>query len=317
MNLVSSIQEAAKKISTYIYCTPLEYSPYISHISGAHVYLKCEHLQHTGSFKFRGALNKILSLTDVQRKQGVIAASTGNHGLAVAQAARSLQTEATIYLPQSASEFKKEAILLRGADIQYVAGDCLDAEIAAKKCAERQGKIYISPYNDYEVIAGQGTIGLELLNQSDHLDAVFIAVGGGGLISGVGSYLKQYSPNTKVIACWPSAAPAMYECLKAGEIIAVNEKSTLSEATAGNVEPGSVTFEICQQVIDESILVSEQEIAQAMQIVAAQEHWITEGSAGVVLAAFLKEKERFKDKKVAILICGRNITVSQLIKAIS
>lgn len=317
MNLIHRIKAASQRIASHVYCTPLVRSPYLSSISGANVYLKCEHLQHTGSFKFRGALNKILSLSPEERNKGVIAASTGNHGLAIAYAAGLAQTRATIFLPQSASEYKKDSILLHGATIEYIDGDCLAAELTARIYAKEKGKVFISPYNDIDVIAGQGTIALEMHSQQQTFDAVFVSVGGGGLISGVGSFIKHVSPQTKVIACWPYEACAMYECLKAGSIILAEEQPTLSEATAGNVEPDSITFEICQQIIDQCLLVSEQEISRAMLLLAEQERWITEGSAGVALAAFLQVQEQYKGKNVAILVCGRNITLSHFLSTIS
>jgi threonine dehydratase len=262
-------------------------------------------------------LNKILSLSQDARQQGVIAASTGNHGLGVALAAKQTQVNATIFLPENASQFKKDTITLLGAKIQDVKGDCLQAELEAREAAEKQNKIFISPYNDPQVIAGQGTIGVELILQAKNLDVVFIAVGGGGLISGIGTYLKAVSPHTKIVACSPENASAMYACLKAQKIIMVNEQPTLSESTAGNIEPGSITFEICQNVIDECILVSEQEIISAMQRLATQERWLVEGATALALAAFLKTKEQYQGKNVGVLLCGRNIEFAKFLQAVS
>lgn len=178
------------------------------------------------------------------------------------------------------------------------------------------GRVFISPYNDQTVIAGQGTIGLELFRQNKNLDAVFISVGGGGLISGIASYLKQKRPATQIIGCYPENAPIMHECIKAGKIIPVAEQPTLSDATAGNLEPGSITFPLCRDFIDHHVLVSEDEIKQALRLLADTERMIVEGAAGVALAAFLKMANSLKGKNVAIVLCGRNINFSKFIEVI-
>jgi len=293
--------------------TPFEYSPAFSAHSGARVYLKCEHQQFTGSFKFRGALNKILNLNSEQRMAGVIAASTGNHGMGVARAAQIQGVDAVIYVPATASTMKLAAIEHMGAEIVKVNGNCLDAELQARKDALAENKTFISPYNDVDVMAGQGTIAVEMTEQLEHLDALYIAVGGGGLIGGIGSYFKQYRKNTRIVGCWPEAAPAMLRCLEAGRVIDVLEENTLSDATAGGVEPGSITFPVCQDVIDDRVTVSEEEIAEAMLLMAEKENWMVEGSVGVALAACLKETPKYQNKNVAVLVCGRNIDTTKFL----
>jgi threonine dehydratase len=191
--------------------------------------------------------------------------------------------------------------------------NCLDAEIEGRRAAQLSGHPFISPYNDLEVIAGQGTIGVELARQLDSIDAVFIAVGGGGLIAGIATYLKSVNPRTRVIGCWPANSRVMYECLRAGEIVEFPEAPTISESTAGGVEPGSVTFPLCLNLIDDYVLVSEGEIYQAMRLIADQERWIIEGAAGVALAAFMKVYGDYTRERVAILLCGRNTTLDKLI----
>jgi threonine dehydratase len=191
-------------------------------------------------------------------------------------------------------------------------GDCLAAEYEAREVAEKSGRVFISPYNDLEVIAGQGTVGVELARQLDRIDAVFIAVGGGGLIAGVAAYLKSFSSNTRIIGCWPENSRALYECLRAGRIIEFPEEPTISESTAGGVEAGSVTFPLCQRLIDDQVLVTETEIGEAMRMIFENERWIIEGSAGVAVAGYLKEREKYAGQTVAIIICGRNISTSKL-----
>lgn len=291
--------------------TPLEYSPSISSLCGARVYLKCEHHQFTGSFKFRGALNKLLSLSSEERLQGVTAASTGNHGMGVARAAQILGIDAAIYVPADASPKKLKAIEGYGAQIERVNGSCLDAERKAREVAHFAHKTFISPYNDIDVMAGQGTIAREMVDQIAELDAVYISVGGGGLIGGMGAFFKNLNKHTKIIGCWPETAPIMKHCLEAGKIVTVDEKPTLSDATMGNLEPDTVTFPVCQKVIDEMVTVTEDEIAESMRLLASEENWMVEGAAGVALAACLKQKHQ--GGNVAVLLCGRNISVDKFL----
>ncbi|GGW79121.1 threonine/serine dehydratase [Alteromonas halophila] len=292
--------------------TPLDISTRLSDLAGMQVYLKGEHLQHTGSFKYRGALSRILALDDAGRKKGVITASSGNHGMACAMAAREAGVAVRVFVPQDASPLKVQKIEALGAQVIHADGDCLVAEKTAAQEAEREGKAYISPYNDELVMAGQGTIGKELLHQQPHLDAVFIAVGGGGLISGIGAWLKAHSPATRVIGCWPQHAPAMAECLKAGKICEVDEKPTLSDGTAGGVDEGAITFDVCQQVIDDTVLVSEEEIARALKDMVAFDNTIVEGAAAVAIAGALKYAPQLQGQRAAVILCGKNIAFDKL-----
>lgn len=271
----------------------------------ARVYLKMEHLQKTGSFKLRGATNKVLSLSANEAMRGVLASSTGNHGLGVAAAAQERGIESEVYVSTQVSPKKLRMVAALGARIRYAGDTPLEAEIAARMAAARSGKTYISPYNDPEVIAGQGTIAIELLRQAAQIDAIYIAVGGGGLISGIGAYLKSMSPATRIVGCWPETSRVMYECLRAGQIIEFPEQPTLSESTAGGVEPGSITFALCQAVIDATVLVSEEEILDAMRWAHAK-GWYVEGASAVAIAAYGREAARHRNETVIILSCGGN-----------
>ncbi|CAM3520423.1 MULTISPECIES: threonine/serine dehydratase [Yersinia] len=316
-SLFDAIQEAHQILRPQVRITPLDYSPLLSQHTGCEVYLKCDHLQHTGSFKFRGASNKLRLLSEEQRQRGVIAASTGNHGQGVALAAKLLGVEATIYAPEQAAAIKLDAIRALGGKIELVAGDALNAELAGAKAAQEQGKVYISPYNDEQVIAGQGTCGMEIVEQQPNLDAVFVSVGGGGYIAGIATVLKKLSPNTRIIACWPANATSMYSNLLAGEIYEVEEQETLSDGTAGGVETGAITFPLCQKLIDDKVLVTEEEIRQAMQLIARSDRWMIEGAAGVALAAALQQAPQWQGKKVAVVLCGKNIVLEKYLKAVS
>ncbi|AIN18510.1 MULTISPECIES: threonine/serine dehydratase [Yersinia] len=315
--LFDAIKEAHQVLRPQVRVTPLEYSPLLSQHSGCEIYLKCEHLQHTGSFKFRGASNKLRLLTDEQRQQGVITASTGNHGQAMALAGKLAGVKATIYAPEQAAAIKLEAIRALGGEVELIPGDALNAELAADSAAQQQGKIYISPYNDEQIIAGQGTCGMEMVEQQPNLDAVFVAVGGGGLISGIATVLKKLSDKTQIIGCWPANATSMYTSLENGQIQEVAEQETLSDGTAGGVEPGAITFALCQQLIDQKVLVSEQEIKDAMRLIARTDRWMIEGAAGVALAAALKLAPHWQGKKVAVVLCGKNIVLEKYLGAVS
>lgn len=310
MDIKEKIIEAEKRIRPYLRETPLEFSYALNKMTGSEVYLKLENIQITGSFKARGALNKTLLLKDSTAR--IVTASTGNHGLGVANALSVVKKEGTIYLPTTASPAKVEAIKMRGVPVEFYGDNCEETEQYVRKLSESTNQVYISPYNDEEVMAGQGSIGVELLRQLPDLDAVFISVGGGGLIAGIASYLKAVNPKIEVVACLPENAPVMYECIKAGKIIEVAEKPTLSDATAGGIEAGSITFEVCQKYVNTYITVSEEEIVDSMKLVMKHHHLIIEGSAGVAVASLLKAKEQYKGKKVVVVICGGNVSEAVL-----
>jgi threonine dehydratase len=289
--------------------TPLDESLKFSDRTGVSFLMKGEHLQRTGSFKMRGAMNKVLNLNERDRKNGIIAASSGNHGIAIAQAAKVGGVQAAIYLPETVSPLKHAKIKRLGANTVLVSGNGIQAEITARAIAQREGRAYVSPYSDRDIIAGQGTVGLELAEQCADLAAVYISVGGGGLISGIGAYLKTHRPDVEIIGCWPENAPAMRLCMERGAIYDTPETDTLADGCAGSIEEGAITFSLCQQVIDRQLLVSEAEIADAMRDMAATENFIIEGSAGVALAAGLKTAGDYLGRKIAVVICGRNIAL--------
>ncbi len=315
--LFSAIRQAHEALRPQVLTTALEPSVLLSQELGCELYFKCEHNQRTGSFKFRGASNKIRLLNPDVASQGVITASSGNHGQALALAGRSRQVPVTVYASAGASPVKLKKIELFGARVELVDGDALAAELAAAEEARRRGMTFVSPYNDLDVIAGQGTVGMEIAEQLPAADAVFIAVGGGGLLSGTACALKRLSPQTAIVACWPEAAHSLHTCLEAGEIIDVEESETLSDGTAGGVEPGSVTFELCRQFIDRQVLVSEREIAAAMRRLAEREQWMVEGAAGVALAAMIQCREDYAGKRVVVVLCGRNIALEKFLQVMN
>jgi threonine dehydratase len=292
--------------------TPLEPAPRWVADRQDGCFFKREDLQQTGSFKLRGATNKILSLAPSEASAGVIAASNGNHGLGVAAAAKRAGIAAEVYVSSHVSPAKAMRIEHMGATLKRAGSDPLDAELAARAAAAQSGKIFISPYNDVEVMAGQGTIAVELQQQTEKLDVIFVAVGGGGLIGGTGAYLKLSCPDTEIVGCWPENSRVLYESIRAGRIIDVPEQPTLSESTCGGLEPGSVTLDVCSKVIDRSVLVGEGEIFAAMRQVRQSEGWLMEGAAAVAVAAFQKESERYAGKTAVIVICGGNVSAEAL-----
>jgi threonine dehydratase len=302
---------AAERIRAYVRESPLWFSHSLSELTAARVFLKLENLQETGAFKLRGAANKLLSLPRDQAARGVVAASTGNHALAVATIGQKIGIPVEIFVSEHIHPSKRSRIESLRARVRAVNGDALQAELAARREAECSGRSYVSPYNDIQVVEGQGTVAVEILRQlpelgAEKLDAVFVAVGGGGLIGGIGSHLKRVSPGTEVVACWPENSPALLECLRAGAVIEVPEKPTFSTSTAGGVEPNTITLELCQRVVDRKVLVTEDAILDAARLVRKKDDQLIEGAAAVAVAAFLKSASGYAGKTVAILLCGGN-----------
>ncbi len=302
---------ALERIRSHVRETPLQPARSLGTATGTRVYLKLENRQDTGAFKLRGAASKLLSLPAAARAQGVVAASTGNHALAVSTIAQRLGIPVEIFVSEHIHPHKRAKIEALQARVNVVAGDHLFAELAARRESERSGRPYVSPYNDPEVIAGQGTIAVEILQQmagqaAGPLDAVFVAVGGGGLIGGIGTHLKQASPGTQVVGCWPENSPALRECLRAGAIIDVPERPTWSTSTAGGIEPGAMTLDICRRVIDRQLLVTETEIVDAARRLHREDGELVEGAAAVAVAGFLKTADDWAGRTVALLICGGN-----------
>jgi len=314
-DLFDRIMEAHTGIRPQVLVTPLDYSVKLSQAIGAEVLLKLDHLQPTGSFKARGSANKIRVLGEAAKATGVITASTGNHGQGVARACHLAGVAATVYVCTTTPPAKIRAIQSWGAEVVVFDGPALGAELEARRQAGLQNKPYVPPYNDFDIMAGQGTMGVELCEQAPDLDAVFVCVGGGGLAGGLGTAVKRLSPKTRVVGVWPKASTCMLDSIRAGHIVETPEFDTLSEASMGAIEPGSVTFAVCQQVIDDTLTVSEVEIARAMRAIAESDRWMVEGTAGVALAGLIQVADAWQGKKVAIIVCGRNIALDTFMGA--
>jgi threonine dehydratase len=300
--------EAAARVSSQIERTALVKSDEFSEALAANVYFKLENLQTTGSFKLRGATNRLMTLSDEERAQGCVTASSGNHGVAAACAMQKLGTKGIIFVPEQTSMAKVDKIRGYGGDARFHGTDGLDTEQHAREYAEQNGMRYLSPYNDEEVVAGQGTCGVEIFEQLPDVDAVFIAVGGGGLIAGVGAVLKVRNPAIRVYGCQPSRSAVMMRSIEAGEIVDLKSGSTLSDGTAGGIEPGSITFPLNQAVVDEWVSVEEAAIASAMRSYMSREGYTIEGAAGVAVAALIDRGDEIAGKNVVVVICGGNIS---------
>ena len=303
---------AHERSKSHLRHTPLEHSPYLSNLIDGDVYLKLDNIQKTGSFKFRGAISKMTALTDEQKSKGVVTASTGNHGAACSLAMSILGIKGQIIVPKNIHKNKVENILNLGGEVEYFGNDCINAEDRAQEISITTGATYISPYNDPDIICGQGTMGVEIWNELAPLDSVLISVGGGGLISGVGGYLKSMNENINIVGVSPKNSCVMYESLKAGQQLDLPSKDTLSDGTAGGVEIGSITFELCQNIIDEFILVTEDEIAEGVKVGVEKHHQLIEGAAGAAIAGFMQLKDKFKGQTVVIVMCGGNISTEVL-----
>ena len=313
MNLFPEIIIAEKRINNHILKTPLYPSNYLSQLSGGKVYLKLENEQYTGSFKARGAANKILASSAEERKTGFITASTGNHAQGFARALSIAGAKGTIFLPENASSAKVEALKSYPVALEFFGHNSLETELHAKSVAEERELIWVSPYNDPLIIAGQGTMGLEMNQQAaESIDYVLGCIGGGGMMAGVATAIKHVSPMTQVIGCLPEKSPEMYLSVKAGKVVFIDFEETLSDGSAGGLEDGSITFPICQQYIDDYTLVSEKAIEDCIRLIAQKHHKIIEGAAAVAVASFLKEIEQYRGKTVIIIICGANISMKKL-----
>ena len=304
--------EAATRIADHIRHTPLRRSAAFSEELGAEVFFKLENHQATGSFKLRGATNRLLTLSDEQRARGCVAASSGNHGAAVACAMQKLGVNGIIFVPEQTSPAKVEKIKGYGGDVRFFGTDGLDTEQHARAYAEQHGMFYLSPYNDVEVIAGQGSCGVEIFAELPDVSAVFVAVGGGGLIGGVGAVLKEHSPGIHVYGCQPLASPVMTRSIEAGQIIDMPSEATLSDGTAGGIEEDAITFSLNQAVVDEWVVVDEEEIAAAMRLYMRREDDVIEGAAGVAVAGLLERRDTIAGKKVVVVICGGNVSEETL-----
>ena len=311
---LDKIYHAAFVLKDVIRKTDLIYAPHIN--PDAEVYLKTENLQVTGSFKVRGAYYKISQLTEEEKKRGVIACSAGNHAQGVALAAEKNGISSTICIPDGAPISKVEATKSYGAKVKLVKGVYDDASHTACRLKEETGSTFIHPFDDEDVIAGQGTIGLELLDQLPDIDAVIVPVGGGGLISGIAFAIKSLNPRCKVYGVQASGAPSMYNSIQHHKQETLASVSTIADGIAVK-QPGTITYDLCSQYVDEIVTVTDDEISTAILTLIEQQKLIAEGAGAVSVAAALFNKVDIRGKKVVCLVSGGNIDVTILSRVIS
>jgi len=310
---LSAILQAKTRVSEVAVETPFMQNLSLSELYGAEIYLKREDMQVVRSFKIRGAYNKMKALGSAA-DAGVICASAGNHAQGVALSCARLKVKGTIYMPHPTPMQKVTKVRQFGkewVDVQLIGDSFDDAYAVAVREAELQGAAFIHPFDDDEVIAGQGTVAAEMVDQSDlPLNVILVAVGGGGLISGVGSYFKQVSPQTEIIAVESSGAPALHQSLAAGRVVKLPTIDTFADGIAVK-EIGTRTFEICQQVVDESILVDEGKICSTILKLYNDEAIVVEPAGAISIAALEQLAPRIKGKRVGVIVCGGNNDVNR------
>jgi threonine dehydratase len=311
----ADIQKARERIQEHIYLSPFPYSETISRVTGSRVFFKLENLQMTGSFKERGALNRLLTLSREEARHGVIAASAGNHGMAVAFHSHRLGIAATIVMPLNAPLIKVRSVRRFGAQALLHGEDYAAAFQEAQRIAGEQALSHIHAFNDPLVIAGQGTIGLELYEQHPDLDAVLVPVGGGGLIAGIARALKSLKPKVRIIGVQAEAIPAMKRSVEQGQIALVPAAATIADGIAVRA-PGDETFPLVKRLVDEIVTVSEGEIANAVLMLLEIEKTVAEGAAAVPLAALANKKVALAGKNVGLLISGGNIDMNLITRII-
>ena len=313
MLTIDNVYRAHNILKGVVRKTDVIYAPKLR--VGADLYLKTENLQNTGSFKLRGAYYKMTRLTDEEKARGVVACSAGNHAQGVALAAKKNGIKAVICLPDGAPISKVEATKSYGAEVCLVEGVYDDAYNHALKLRDEQGYTFIHPFNDEDVIAGQGTIGLELMEQLPELDAVIVPIGGGGLISGIAYTIKTINPKVKVYGVQASGAPSMKKSIDDGEIEELSSVSTIADGIAVK-KPGDNTYAICQKYVDEIVTVTDDEISAAILALMEQHKLVTEGAGAVSVAAAMFDKVPVAGKKVACVLSGGNIDVTILSRVI-
>ena len=311
----ADVERAARELRSYLPPTPLQYSRAFSDKARCHVHLKIESIQPIRAFKVRGALNKLIRMTDEQRAAGVITASAGNHGLGVAYAAATFKAPATVYVPEAANQFKVEAIRRMGATVVAAGRNYSGAYLEALAAQQDGGATFVHAYDDPDVVAGQGTIATELLSDLEDFDTVLVPIGGGGLIGGIALFLKAKKPGIKVFGVEPSGADAMSRSLRAGRIVTLDRVNTIADGLAASA-PGELTFELGRRHVDEVILVEEIEMLRAIRLLFEWEHLLAEPAGAAALAALLYHHRPVPNERVVVILSGGNVTDDVMLRAL-
>ncbi len=312
---LSTIQEARERVRASIFVSPCQLSHYLSELTGLPLHLKLENLQRTGSFKERGALNKLLTLTSEERARGVIAASAGNHAQGVAFHATAHGIRAQIVMPLATPQIKVASTRAYGAEVILHGASYDEACDEALRRQQEEGRTFIHPFDDPEVISGQGTIALELLEQVPDLEAVVVPIGGGGLIGGIACALKETRPSIRVIGVESDKLPSMLRAREAGHPITIEPEATIADGIAVR-RAGDLTLPLVSRYVDEIVTVDDEEIASAILLLLEQEKTLAEGAGAAPLAAVVQSKTNLRHRRTVVLVCGGNIDVSLLAKII-
>ena len=311
----AAVEESAAALRKHLPPTPLQHSPAFSNKAACHVYLKIESSQPIRAFKVRGALNKLIRMHPEERSAGVITASAGNHGLGVAYAARVFGVPATVCVPENANQLKVEAIKRLGARVVHFGRSYQEASQEATRMQAESGATLVHAYDDPDVIAGQGTVAVELLQQLPDLDTVLVPVGGGGLISGMAIHLKAERPSVRVIGVEPSSADAMTRSLEAGRPVTLSKVSTIADGLAASA-PGRLTFEVARRCVDGMIRVEESEMLRAIRLFFEWEHLLAEPAGAAAMAALLYHHAASPGERVVVLLSGANVTEEVMVQAL-
>ena len=315
MVTLSDIQLAAKRIGDVIYHSPCPYSLSLSRLCGCDIYCKLDHLQMTGSFKERGARNKLAQLSADERRRGVVAASAGNHALGLAYHGQDLGIPVTVVMPRWAPLIKVSNCRSFGAEVILDGDNFADALRQAKSFSQSSGKVFVPGFDDPDIIAGQGTMGLEILEDVPEVDAIVIPVGGGGLIAGVGTAVKALKPNVRIIGVEADHAPTLHASLAAGKVTSIATRPTLADGLAV-AEIGSQCFDLIRKVLDDLVMVDEAQVSLAVLRLLEMEKMVVEGAGAVPLAAVMQKKLGLEGKKVVLCLTGGNIDVTLISRII-
>jgi threonine dehydratase len=311
----ADVERAARDLRPHLSPTPLQYSRAFTDKARCHVHLKIESIQPIRAFKVRGALTKLIRMTEEQRAAGVITASAGNHGMGVAYAAAAFKAPATVYVPEAANPFKVEAIRRLGARVVPAGRNYNGAYLEALAAQKESGATFVHAYDDPDVVAGQGTIATELLSDLQDFDTVLVPIGGGGLIGGIALYLKSRKPGIKVIGVEPSGADAMSRSLRSGSIVTLDRVSTIADGLAASA-PGKLTFELAQKYVDDVIVVEETEMLRAIRLLFEWEHLLAEPAGAAAVAALLYHYRPVPNETVVVILSGGNVTDEVMLRAL-
>ncbi|MBA3270306.1 MAG: pyridoxal-phosphate dependent enzyme [Acidobacteria bacterium] len=310
---LQDIYAARRRLQPYLRETPLLHSPWLSSVADAMVELKVESLQLTSSFKIRGALNATLRLVAATASPPtIVTASAGNHGRAIALAAERLGVRAIVFTPATAPDTKKAAIRRHGAELRDDSPNYDAAELAAREYAQLEGAVYISPYNHPDVIAGAGTIGLEILEAAPTLDVVIVPVGGGGLISGLALAIKTAAPGVRVVGVEVDASRPFAIGIERGAITEIDVGASLADGLTGNLEPAAMTFELVRRHVDDLVSVSEDDLERAIRGLVSEDHLVAEGAGAAAAAAVIAHKAVRRGQRAVVMLTGANIDLAKL-----